>query len=49
MKGKLLRTLGKVVVCRQCGKAGGTLVKVEDGVYEHQNRELCRIFQLARK
>ncbi len=34
---------GQPIRCFKCGKYGGTLLKIDDH-YEHQNRELCRIF-----
>jgi hypothetical protein len=36
------RPKGKAMVCVNCGYAGGTLVKVDEGEYKHQKEELCR-------
>ena len=30
-----LKYLGQAIVCNRCGKAGGTLVKIGNGVYQH--------------
>ena len=38
-----MRHEGKAIVCQKCRNAGGTLVKVGDNEYVHQNQALCKI------
>ena len=35
---------GKRIVCAKCHKPGGTLVRVDDNVYVHQNKTMCKMF-----
>jgi hypothetical protein len=31
----------KTITCCECGVAGGTLVKIEEGKYQHQDSRIC--------
>jgi len=32
---------GRLIICSKCGYAGYTLVKKEDGAYQHQTSKMC--------
>lgn len=41
------KLLTHTILCKSCGKPGGTLVKIGDD-YFHQDKEKCRILQMRR-
>jgi len=38
-----------LILCCNCQRAGGTMVKVRDNVYRHQDTNKCTILRLARR
>ena len=39
----------RYLTCSKCGLSGGTLVRVNDDHYEHQDKAKCRMLQLRRR
>ena len=47
--GRLIETRGRPIKCRICKMGGGTLVKVGEGEYAHQDKDKCALLMMRRE
>jgi len=43
--GKVKPQVGKLIVCAECGKSGGSLIKQDEGRYAHAEVEKCKLLR----